>query len=104
MLNESKLDRLKILIILTTDETTYPHLLQVSREVLALGNDGNVVELSLLLGQQLEPAAHRALDDLTGMVGRLTIHYYLITSSIISLISLKGGNSVDVCNIAAPLH
>ena len=73
MLNESKLDRLKILIILTTDETTYPHLLQVSREVLALGNDGNVVELSLLLGQQLEPAAHRALDDLTAMVGWLNI-------------------------------
>ena len=51
--------------MLTADETTYPHLLQVSSQVLALGNDGNIVELPLLLGQQLEPPAHGALDDLT---------------------------------------
>ena len=72
MSNESKLDCLNILINLITDEKTYPHLLQVSSKVLALGDDGNIVELSLLLGQQLEPTTHRALDYLTTTVGRVT--------------------------------
>ena len=82
MLNESKLDCLKILILLITEETTYPHLLQVSSEVLALCYDGNIVVLPLLLCQQLEPSAHWALDDLTAMVGWLSN----------SLINPKGGD------------
>ena len=44
---------------------SYPHLLQVGGQVLALGYDGDVVVLTLLLGQQLEPPTHRALDYLT---------------------------------------
>ena len=44
---------------------THPHLLEVGREVLTLGYHGHVVVLPLLLGQQLEPALHWALDYLT---------------------------------------
>ena len=45
--------------------SSYPHLLEVGGQVLALGDHRDVVVLALLLGQQLEPALHRTLYNLT---------------------------------------
>ena len=86
---------MKILIKLIKDETTYPHLLQVSSEVLALSDDGHIVKLPLLLGQQLEPSFDWALDYLTAMVGRVTNS---IDAFIRHLIFLKGCNFHHVCS------
>ena len=46
-------------------QSSYPHLLEVGGEVLSLGDHRDVVVLALLLGQQLEPALHWTLDNLT---------------------------------------
>ncbi len=46
-------------------QSSYPHLLEVGGQILALGDHRDVVVLALLLGQQLEPALHRTLYNLT---------------------------------------
>ena len=45
-------------------QSSYPHLLEVGGQILALGDHRDVVVLALLLGQQLEPALHRTLYNL----------------------------------------
>ena len=52
-------------LLLSLLQISYPHFLQVLRYVLPLSRDRNIVVLPLLLGQQLEPPRHRALDNLT---------------------------------------
>ena len=48
-------------------KSSYPHFLEVGGEVLALGDHWDVVVLTLLLGQKLEPTLHRILDNLAVM-------------------------------------
>ena len=71
-------------ISLKATQSSYPHLLEVGGEVLTLGDHGDVVVLALLLGQQLEPALHRALDNLAK---NIEVENTLCTKKLILILS-----------------